>query len=94
MGTGSSATNESVSLTISAARSSNDLLRVTLAALLRIHQINPSEMGDLSASIQEKTAEMIDSGSEVVIDYRIEANQVVVDLTGNGQTMRMGAPRR
>lgn len=51
-------------------------------------------MGDLSASIQEKTAEMIDSGSEVVIDYRIEANQVVVDLTGNGQTMRMGAPRR
>jgi hypothetical protein len=36
---------------------------------------------------------MVAAGSDVVIDYRVTDTEVAVDLTGNGRTLRISAPR-
>jgi len=84
---------EAVTLRIPAPRPVGDLPRVGLASLLRIHRIEPSELGDLASSIQEIAVEMAGAGSDVVIDYRVSDAEVVVDLTGDGRTLRTSAPR-
>ncbi|MBT6371241.1 MAG: hypothetical protein HOJ86_01040 [Acidimicrobiaceae bacterium] len=84
---------EAVTLRLPASRPVGDLPRVGLASLLRIHRIEPSEIGDLASSLQKLAAEMTDAGSDVVIDYRVSATEVAVDLTGDGRTLRISAPR-
>ncbi len=84
---------EAVTLKLPASRPIGDLPRVGLASLLRIHRIEPSEIGDLATSIQEMAAEMAAAGSDVVIDYRVSAAEVAVDLTGDGRTLRISALR-
>ncbi len=83
---------EAVTLRIPVSRPVGDLPRVGLASLLRIHRIEPSEIGDLASSIQEMATEMVAAGSDVVIDYRVTDTEVAVDLTGNGRTLRISAP--
>ena len=60
---------------------------------MRIHRIEPSEIGDLASSLQKLAAEMTDAGSDVVIDYRVSATEVAIDLTGDGRILRISAPR-
>jgi hypothetical protein len=36
---------------------------------------------------------MTDAGSDLVIDYRVSATEVAIDLTGDGRTLRISAPR-
>ena len=84
---------EAVTLRLPASRPVGDLPRVGLASLLRIHRIKPSEIGDLASSLQEMAAEMTNAGSDVVIDYRVSATEVAVDLTGDGRTLRISATR-
>jgi hypothetical protein len=84
---------EAVTLRIPVSRPVGDLPRVGLASLLRIHRIEPSEIGDLASSIQEMATKMVAAGSDVVIDYRVTDTEVAVDLTGNGRTLRISAPR-
>jgi len=67
---------------------------VALAALLRIHRIDPADVGDLAASVQDMANEMNASGSDVVVDYRIDGSEVAVDLSGDGRSLRITAPRR
>ncbi len=84
---------EAVTLKLPASRPIGDLPRVGLASLLRIHRIEPSEIGDLATSIQEMATEMAAAGSDVVIDYRVSTTEVAVDLTGDGRTLRISALR-
>ena len=94
MATKSGAADEVVTLRLPAAFPVGDLPRVALAALLRIHRIAPGDVGDLAASVQDMAVEMNASGSDVVVDYRVDAAQVAVDLSGDGRTLRISAPRR
>jgi|TARA_B100001105_G_scaffold32579_1_gene22807 hypothetical protein len=84
---------DTVTLRIPASRGFADLSRVGLAALLRIHRIDPGDIGDLATSVQEIAREMTGGGSEVVIAFRITDTEVVVDLTGDGRTIRISSPR-
>jgi hypothetical protein len=84
---------EAVTLRLPASRPIGDLPRVGLASLLRIHRIKPSEIDDLASSLQKMAAEMTDAGSDLVIDYRVSATEVAIDLTGDGRTLRISAPR-
>ena len=81
---------DTVTLRIPASRGFADLSRVGLAAL---HRIDPGDIGDLATSVQEIAREMTGGGSEVVIAFRITDTEVVVDLTGDGRTIRISSPR-
>ncbi len=84
---------EAVTLRIPASRPVDDLPRVGLASLLRIHRIKPSEIGDLASSVQEMATEIAAAGSDVVIDYWVSGAEVAIDVTGDGRTLRITAPR-
>ena len=84
---------ETVTLRIPASRPVGDLPRVGLASLLRIHRIMPSEIGDLASSVQEMANEIAAAGSDVVIDYWVSDAEVAIDVTGDGPTLRISAPR-
>ena len=84
---------EAVTLRIPASRPVDDLPRVGLASLLRIHRIKPSEIGDLASSVQEVANEIAAAGSDVVIDYWVSDAEVATDITGDGPTRRISAPR-
>ena len=82
-----------VTLVLPASQAFADLPRVGLASLLRIHRINPGDVGDLATSVLETTAELAATGSEIVVEFRVTDIEVSVDLTGNGRTLRISAPR-
>ena len=84
---------DTVTLVLPASRPFADLPRVGLASLLRIHRINPGDVGDLAPSVLEATAELAAEGSEVVVEFRVTDAEVSVDLTGNGRTLRISVPR-
>ncbi len=84
---------EAVTLRIPASRPVGDLPRVGLASLLRIHRIKPSEIGNLAYSVQEMATEIAAAGSDVVIDYWVSGAEVAIDITGDGRTLRISAPR-
>ncbi|MBJ31520.1 MAG: hypothetical protein CL466_08925 [Acidimicrobiaceae bacterium] len=93
MATNSGPADEVVTLRLPAKFPVGDLPRVALAALLRLHRIDPADVGDLAASVQDMTNEMNASGSDVVIDYRIDESEVAVELSGDGRSLRVTAPR-
>ncbi len=82
-----------VTLRLPAHQPIGDLPQVGLVSLLRIHRIKLSEIGNLASSVQETVMQMAEAGSDVVIDYRVSDNEVSVDLTGDGRTLRLSAPR-
>ena len=73
-----------------------DLPRVGLAALLRIHRIDPGDIGDigdLATSVHEIARDMTGGGSEVVVEFSVTGTEVIVDMTGDGRTIRISSPR-
>ena len=82
-----------VTLRLPPSRDFADLTRVSLAALLRIHRISPGDIGDLATSVQGIAAEMTGGGFEVVVEFRATDTEVIVDLTGDGHTIRISSPR-
>ena len=84
---------DTVTLVLPASRPFADLPRVGLASLLRIHRINPGDVGDLATSVMDAAAELAAEGSEVVVEFRVTDAEVSVDLTGNGRTLRLSVPR-
>ena len=82
-----------VSLHLPSGSSFNDLPRTGLAALLRIHRIDPGGLGDLAVSVHQTAAEMLGSGDDIKIDYRVTDTEVQVELHGRGRTARLSAPR-
>ena len=85
---------DTITLRLPPSRAFADLSRVGLAALLRIHRIDPGDIGDLATSVHEIAREMTGGGSEVVVvEFRITDTEIVVDLTGDGRTIRISSPR-
>ena len=76
---------DTITLRLPPSRAFADLSRVGLAALLRIHRIDPGDIGDLATSVHEIAREMTGGGSEVVVEFRITDTEIVVDLTGDGR---------
>jgi hypothetical protein len=66
---------------------------VGLASLLRIHRIDPGDVGDLATSVHEIATKLAAAGSEVVVEFRVTDAEVAVDLTGDGRTIRISSPR-
>jgi len=91
--TDSGVADEAVTLRLPASLPVGDLPRVALASLLRIHRIDPTDVGDLAVSVQDMAVEMNESGSDVVVDYRVYGGEVAVELRGDGRTLRISAPR-
>jgi hypothetical protein len=84
---------DTITLRLPPSRAFADLSMVGLAALLRIHRIDPGDIGDLATSVHEIAREMTGGGSEVVVEFRITDTEIVVDLTGDGRTIRISSPR-
>ena len=84
---------DAITLRLPASRAFADLPRVGLAALLRIHRIDPGDIGDLAASLTETAREMADGDSDVVVEFRVTDSEVTVDLTGDGRTIRISSRR-
>ncbi len=70
-----------------------DIPRVTLASLLRINRIDPGDVGELGASIQQAAGDITGGGHSVEISFRVTADEVLVKLEGGGQTVNLTAPR-
>ena len=84
---------DAITLRLPASRAFADLPRVGLAALLRIHRIDPGDIGDLAASLTETAREMAGGDSDVVVEFRVTDSEVTVDLTGDGRTIRVSSRR-
>ena len=82
-----------VTLRLSSTLLFSDLPRAGLAALLRIHRINPGGLADLAGSVQQTTGEMLLDGDDIEIDYRVTDTEIQVELRGGGRTTRISAPR-
>ena len=85
--------NDTITLRIPADPAFTDLPRVCLAVLLRVHRINPGDLGDLATRLKETSANLIAGGGELTIDYRATEATVEVVLSGPGGTMTLEAPR-
>ena len=82
-----------VTLRLPSRSSFNDLPRAGLAALLRIHRIDPGGLADLASSVQRTAGEMLVDGDGIEIDYRVTETKIQVELRGSGRTTRISAPR-
>ncbi len=85
--------HDTVTLRIPADPLFTDLPRVCLTVLLRIHRIEPGDLGDLATSLKEAAADLIGAGGDLTIDYRTTETAVEIVLTGSGGTMTLEAPR-
>ena len=84
---------DTITLRLPASLDFADLPRGGLAALLRIHRIDPGDVGDLATSVHESATELAAAGSEVVVEFRVTDAEVAVNLTGDGRTIRINSPR-
>ncbi len=66
-----------------------ELPRVCLGVLVRIHRIDPAELGDLATDLKAATADLAGSG-DLTVDYRTTDTAVEVVVSGPGGS----APRR
>jgi len=82
-----------VTLRLPSRSSFDDLPKAGLAALLRIHRIDPGGLADLASSIQQAAGEMLVDGNGIEIDYRVTETEIQVELRAAGQTTRISAPR-
>ena len=85
--------DELVTLRLPSRSSFIDLPRAGLAALLRIHRIDPGGLADLASSVQQTTGEMLGDGDDIEIDYRVTETEIQVELRTAGRTTRISAPR-
>ena len=85
--------DELVTLRLPSRSSFIDLPRAGLAALLRIHRIDPGGLADLASSVQQTTGEMLGDGDDIEIDYRVTETEIQVELRAAGQTTRISGPR-
>mgnify|MGYP006084677033 CR=1 FL=1 len=58
----------------------DELPRVALASILRIHQINPVIASDLAVSLQQKVKEVIINDSTVEIDYQVTEKEILIEI--------------
>ena len=82
-----------VTLRLPSRSSLDDLPRAGLAALLRVHRIDPGGLADLASSVQRTAGEMLVDGAGIEIDYRVTETEIHVEIRGGGQTTRISAPR-
>ena len=82
-----------VTLRLPSRSSFDDLPRAGLAALLRIHRIDPGGLADLASSVQRTAGEILVDGEGIEIDYRVTETEIQVELRGSGRTTRISAPR-
>ena len=85
--------DDTITLRIPADPAFTDLPRVCLTVLLRVHRIDPGDLGDLATHLKEASADLIAGGGELTIDYRVTGTAIEVILTGPGGTMTLEAPR-
>ncbi|MAG03495.1 MAG: hypothetical protein CL406_02620 [Acidimicrobiaceae bacterium] len=85
--------NDTVTLRLPPDPEFAEIPRVTLASLLRIHQIDPGELGDLGTSIQKAAGSITQAGHGVEINFRVTADEVLVTVEGGGNTVDLAAHR-
>ena len=82
-----------VTLRLPSRSSFDDLPRAGLAALLRIHRIDPGGLADFASSVHQTAGEMLVDGEGIEIDYRVTETEIQVELRGGGRTTRVSARR-
>jgi hypothetical protein len=85
--------NDTVTLRLPPDPEFAEIPRVAFASLLRINRIDPSDVGDLGASIKETAGSITGAGHSVEINFRVTDDEVLVRLSGGGQTVDLSAPR-
>jgi hypothetical protein len=85
--------DELVTLRLPSKSSFHDLPRVGLAALLRIHRIDPGGLAYLASSVRQATGEMLAGGGDIEINYRVTETEIQVEIRAAGQTTRISGPR-
>jgi|TARA_B100002003_G_C13962005_1_gene465927 hypothetical protein len=85
--------NDAVTLRLPPDPEFAEIPRVTLASLLRIHRIDPGDVGELGVSIQQAARNITGAGHSVEINFRVTADEVLVRLEGGGNTVDLATPR-
>ena len=63
-----------------------ELSRVALAAILRIHKIDPALIGELAVSLQKEIKEISANAPYVEVEFQPSENKISAELRANGNS--------
>ncbi|HAQ04978.1 MAG: hypothetical protein ACJZ17_06045 [Acidimicrobiales bacterium] len=63
-----------------------EISRVALAAILRIHKIDPALIGELAVSLQKEIKEISANAPYVEVEFQPSENEISAELRANGNS--------
>ena len=63
-----------------------EISRVALAAILRIHKIDPALIGELAVSLQKEIKEISENAPYVEVEFQPSENKISAELRANGNS--------
>ena len=63
-----------------------EISRVALAAILRIHKIDPALIGELAVSLQKELKEISANAPYVEVEFQPSENKISAELRANGNS--------
>ncbi|MAU35697.1 MAG: hypothetical protein CL502_07365 [Actinobacteria bacterium] len=63
-----------------------EISRVALAAILRIHKIDPALIGELAVSLQKEIKEISANAPYVEVEFQPSENKISAELRANGNS--------
>ena len=63
-----------------------EISRVALAAILRIHKIDPALIGELAVSLQKEIKEVSVNAPYVEVEFQPSENEISAELRANGNS--------
>ena len=63
-----------------------EISRVALAAILRIHKIDPALIGELAVSLQKEIKEISVNAPNVEVEFQPSENEISAELRANGNS--------
>lgn len=63
-----------------------EISRVALAAILRIHKIDPALIGELAISLQKEIKEISANAPYVEVEFQPSENEISAELRANGNS--------
>ena len=63
-----------------------EISRVALAAILRIHKIDPALIGELAVSLQKEIKEISANAPYVEVEFQPSDNEISAELRANGNS--------
>ena len=68
-----------------------EISRVALAAILRIHKIDPALIGELAVSLQKEIKEISANAPYVEVEFQPSENKITAEVRANGKSRTITA---